>query len=313
MRFMRPMLCVSFFAGLIGLSRACPIPVYQYALEHWRADPYIVASHPGEEPSEEHRDALDYLRGKEGVANFQLRIGEPGEEAGGSEEQPGGRLEVYYPEISGIRRPVWTGELSLENARALVESPARTLLGDALARRATAVFLFLESGDKQIDRRLKARLEKQLKRLEETIVVPESAPWGGVAVAIDHDINFEVVSVARDNRAERMLVRMLLASEPDLETDFAGAPMVFPVFGRGLVLYALVGRGINERTVGEAVRFITGPCSCQVKAANPGIDLLMAVKWDEEVEPMTPPAAPGTAGTGSFLHRLDREAEDAAK
>ena len=76
-----------------------------------------------------------------------------------------------------------------------------------------------------------------------------------------------------------MLVNMLMKSEPDLD-DYATYPMAFPVYGRGRVLYALVGDGIDKRNVIESCSFVIGPCSCQIKELNPGVDLLMNVDWE---------------------------------
>ena len=72
---------------------------------------------------------------------------------------------------------------------------------------------------------------------------------------------------------------MLLGSEPDL----AGSkgPMAFPVFGRGRVLYALVGAGITVDTVRRAGAFIGGECSCTIKHGNPGTDLLLVADWSD--------------------------------
>ncbi|MHC4325947.1 MAG: hypothetical protein ACYSUX_16880, partial [Planctomycetota bacterium] len=46
---------------------------------------------------------------------------------------------------------------------------------------------------------------------------------------------------------------------------------------------ALVGEGINTDNLREAIAFITGPCGCEVKMLNPGVDLLMAENWDASV------------------------------
>jgi hypothetical protein len=73
----------------------------------------------------------------------------------------------------------------------------------------------------------------------------------------------------------------LLNSESDLR-DYK-EPMAFPVFGRGRVLYAVVGQGISADTIRKASSFIAGPCSCQVKEQNPGFDLLLSCDWDELV------------------------------
>ena len=44
-------------------------------------------------------------------------------------------------------------------------------------------------------------------------------------------------------------------------------------------MYALVGQGIDEANIREACEFLIDWCSCQVKAQNPGTDLLLAVDW----------------------------------
>ncbi len=60
--------------------------------------------------------------------------------------------------------------------------------------------------------------------------------------------------------------------------------MVFPIFGRGRVLYALVGEGIATATIEEASRFLAGACQCTVKADNPGVDVLISYPWNERVQ-----------------------------
>jgi hypothetical protein len=108
---------------------------------------------------------------------------------------------------------------------------------------------------------------------------PEGEP---ATSSVNLKVAFSIVRVSRDDPNERAFVSMLLKSEPDLE-DFS-MPMAFPVFGRGRALYALVGKGINADTIHEACEFLIGACSCQVKDLNPGVDLLMAVAWEDLIE-----------------------------
>ncbi len=72
-----------------------------------------------------------------------------------------------------------------------------------------------------------------------------------------------------------------MGSEADLKE--LHEPMAFPVFGRGRVLYALIGKGINPDMIRRACEFMVGPCSCQVKAQNPGFDLLTNYNWEQAV------------------------------
>ncbi len=294
-----------------GVVTACPIPVYQYSLEHWETDAYEITIYRGNQLSDDQQQALDLLEraqlGETTVANIAVAMRDTDTD-NGSRDRLQNRIEVRYPSVTGIQSPVWSGELSLENVRALLSSPIRQRIGNALAQRVSAVWLLLESGDRNRDRDLENLLKEQTSRFEREIVVPDSAAWGGHDVQIYTDVSFEVIRVSRNDPAESMLVRMLLASEPDLESDFAGEPMVFPIYGRGLILYALVGRGINPWTLEEAANFLTGPCSCQIKAANPGTDLLMDVDWQARIEVLTPASVGETVGTGTFLRGFD-EAE----
>ena len=77
----------------------------------------------------------------------------------------------------------------------------------------------------------------------------------------------------------------LLSSEPDLHGR--DEPMAFPVFGRGRVLYALVGAGVNADNVRHALDFLVGGCSCTIKRENPGVDLLLTADWSV-ITPTTP-------------------------
>ncbi len=90
-------------------------------------------------------------------------------------------------------------------------------------------------------------------------------------------IAFSMVRVSRTDPAEAFLVRMLLQSESDLPT--LDEPMAFPVYGRGRVLYALVGAGTNAVNIGGACAFLTGPCLCECKAPSIGAVRLMAADW----------------------------------
>jgi hypothetical protein len=94
-------------------------------------------------------------------------------------------------------------------------------------------------------------------------------------------VRFPLLDLPRQDPAEELLRTVLLASEPDLPT--LRQPMAFPVFGRGRVLYALVGAGINRDVITEACAFLTGSCSCEVKAQNPGMDLLLRADWDRSL------------------------------
>ena len=99
-----------------------------------------------------------------------------------------------------------------------------------------------------------------------------------------------LIPVSRTDPAEKLLVKTLLSTEPDLRGR--DEPMAFPVFGRGRVLYALVGAGVNAENVRHTLDFLVGGCSCTIKRENPGVDLLLTADWG----PVIPPAPEETPG-----------------
>jgi len=111
-------------------------------------------------------------------------------------------------------------------------------------------------------------------------------------------IAFSIVSISRETEAEKGFVGMLLGTEADLK-DFK-EPIVFPVFGRGRVLCALVGKGINEENMWDIGGFLCGPCACQVKAQNPGTDMLLAAAWDASIDVQEVPDIELPALTGDY-------------
>jgi hypothetical protein len=95
-------------------------------------------------------------------------------------------------------------------------------------------------------------------------------------------MDFSTLRLSRDAAQEHAFVQMLLGTESDL--DEVTAPIVFPVFGQGRALYALVGDGIKDETIEKSATFLIGKCSCEVKEQNPGMDLLLAADWKQIVE-----------------------------
>lgn len=280
---------------------ACSVPVFRYALERWPADKYnAVVFYRGELNAEQKKLVAQF--DKEGAidqksANVELRLvnldAKPAPEdldlwkKQKSETLP--LMVVRTPLPAPVAEGFWSGELSEENLVRLIDSPLRQNIAKQLINGQTAVWVFLESGNPEKDKAAFELLTKELKRMEKTLKLPEieqaDIEQGLVSVSPDSlKLKFSVEKCSRDDSTETYLTKMLLATENDLK-DFDTEPMALPVFGRGRVLYALIGKGINPGTIEQACRDLTGPCTCQVKDQNPGTDLLMAVDWERLVTP----------------------------
>jgi len=278
---------------------ACDIPVFEYALKMWPPDAYeLVVVHRG---GQDAADLLKQLREAVGASvNMVVREAAPEEvrekygvllEASDTSALPW--LIVRSPVRMDIRRLVWAGPASATNSGVWLDSPMRRKLAHMLRGGSVGVWVFLESGDRIKDEAAYSRLESELSRLERVISLSDEFVGRS-------NVAFQILRLSRDDPAEKVLLLMLTKSEPDLE-DLHAEPMVFPVYGRGMVLYALVGAGINTFTITEAADFLIGECSCEIKSQNPGLEILMTADWEGDNS-----AYVGLAG---FAERADQAEE----
>ena len=267
-------------------ASACDIPVYRWALENWDTDPYgLLVFQRGPLSSDD--QTLLAQRGEPARANLTVQavdVDAPmdAQTAAVWEAQVSPKLPwivLRYPYAPPQWPDAWTGPLSEANVKALVDSPKRREIARLIAENSTAVWVFLGIGDPKKDapaleliRRELTQMPAALQRMpliamEDRSAVPDASKG----------VSFTLVDVDRKDPAEEVLVAMLLGTESDLRSY--DEPMVFPVFGRGRVLYAILGAGITHANILEACAFMFGACTCIVKEQNPGMDLLMTADW----------------------------------
>lgn len=290
-------------------ASACSVPVFRYALEHWPADPFqITIFHRGALT-----DAQKALLKKDELANAAVHTVDLAHEPLAdmvelwhqqiTETLPW--VVVRYPMTSGIRETLVSGPLSMETMTPLLDSPARQQIIERLAEGQSAVWVMIDSGDTAKDDSTAALIEKRLEYLMGVLDLPkldEQDIANGLVSIKEEDLRleFSLLRISREDAAEKAFMQMLVKSEKDL----AGihAPMVFPVFGQGRALYALVGPGIKNDTIDEAASFLIGKCSCQVKERNPGVDLLIRADWKQLIKssPEVARDLPTVADLGKF-------------
>ena len=286
--------------AFLTAAQACNVPVFRFALERWQGDPYqVVVFHRGplslaqrEEmrPLEDMRDqfqanVVTWSVDVDSITNAEDR--ELYEALGDEPSLP--CIAVQYPAPLRITVPVWSAPLSRESVARLTVSPARQEIVRRLAAGQTAVWLLVESGDAVKDKAAAEMLAEQLPLLEKKLKLPElsASPDDALLTAAPLKMEFSVLRLSRKDMSEEPLVQMLLRSEPDLaERNDA---MVFPVFGRGRALLGLVGVEITADHLYDCATFLVGACSCEVKAQNPGFDLLLAAEWDALLFPDSQP------------------------
>lgn len=289
-----------FISCLAATAWPCDVPVFRYAIERWAPDVYDVFVIYDGELSDEHIEWLTPLleteASKPGGYNYLLHLVDVQENFDVTDRSVMARppsefpwLLVRFPRNSGVQEPLLSAPMTKEVLDTLVDSPARKTISDKLIEGESAVWLFLESGDEADDTAAFETLSREVERLQSELALPElderaelESIYLDTEIKSQLSIHFSIIRMSRDDPAEQAFVAQLLKSEPDLYAY--DQPMAFPVFGQGRLLYAFVGDGINRETLTEAGQFLVGPCSCQIKDDNPGMDLLMPAAWAEELD-----------------------------
>ena len=297
MRTTRLLLLILAACGSISVAvreaETCSVPVFRYALERWKPDAYKgIFIYRGEITKQDQallRRLEEAAQNPEYPLNLRIR---PVEVAAFSEGKLKELLKgplpeklpvlaIWYPEEMGKSAPLWKFALTQESLKALVDSPKRKQLSENLIKGESIVWIFVPSGNSEKDGRAKAFIRRELDQALDSLA---KTPFFVLSGARKKQLiyGFPILTLSRSDPQERFFLEMLLGSESDL-SEHKNDPMVFPVFGRGRLLGCLFGEYINAKNLQGAIAYLTGACSCEVKAQNPGTDLLLSAFWDRVV------------------------------
>lgn len=252
---------------------ACSVPVFRYALERWPANGFEVTLYcRGSLPAPLHAaaTALGDAAGQH-AANFRLTV----VDLSNPTNVPLPWLIAQFPGgAEGDGLPAWQGEFTTDTGRLLLDSPARRELVRRLVGGDSVVWVLLD-GDAATTRLVETELRKQEREIALPEVDPQDPRTEGNRTL---KIAFSILPVSRIDPAEQCFVSMLLNSAPGV--DKAAGPILFPVFGRGRTLAGFSGSNLNIANIAGVTRYLCGPCSCEIKEQNPGMDLLVAADWE---------------------------------
>ena len=280
---------VSFYWLFARGLAACDTPVHRYAMYNWAPTPYYVFYlYHGKVDSKDEpvNKLLEDLVEVEDNTQTNLEfvaldldtsadVDYLPEELQKIAEAKGN--SPFHAVVNPIGAVLYTGRMGQDQAKALIDSPLRKRIAESLNLH-DGVLLFLECSDPAENKKAAAEIEKAIKL----------ASQGGIEVDDDSEplsvppTTWKVgyIPVSRQAAGEDWLVRMLLSIDRLTEEE-KKLPMVFPLYGRGRSLVPFLGEGILAEGLLDSVFFINGPCSCQVKDQNPGIDLLTSWDWEE--------------------------------
>lgn len=265
------LMSLSLALGYLAPLSACDIPVCEYALLNWSRQDYTVYYlHDGTEARVD-AEANKLLRkvagGKEGHANLRFVSLKATQDPEGLSPEDRYVLrttgELSRPRhllLSPKGRTVFSGRMTVADVRDLLASAQTASLADMLLHGRHGVLVVMTDRDE-------AQNTAAL-RTAQTVI--HAAEGTGLSVGL--------LEVSRQNPKERWLVRQLLQVEADLET--LDGPMVFGAYGRGHLTEAYLGKGITAANLQGLVTFMNGPCTCDIKAANLGVDLITNCDWE---------------------------------
>jgi hypothetical protein len=322
-------------------ARACNTPVYRYAMYNWPAAPYrVFYFHEARPPKEDVavNRLLEHASRAEAPLNLSLetvdvtkkdRFAKLPEVVRKAWEERSSKAKTLHAVFNTRGQRVFVGELRLDSARAMVDSPARRRLGNLLAQGNAGVLVLLASPKADVTRKADLAIDELLRRVQAgEVAVPTTdgstdspATGGGVSgvagkgVADDDQVRADPrrlkvarITISRTDPAEVWLVRTLLAVEEDLG-QYVEEPMVFAVYGRARVMPPFVGKGITVDNLAEGVAFLAGACSCVIKDENPGVDLLLGWNWDTVSETLAADDPQSTSGDGLGYRESSAEAQ----
>jgi len=254
---------------------ACDIPVYEYTLTMWQRDPYeVLYLYRGTQDPKD-KQVNDYLErtewGRDSNANFvftpadvaTLDQGQGRALARQVWEWHKSRDLPFHVVLTPRGAELFTGRLDVSTVKAMVQSAKRKDLATQLCQGKHGLLLLLLGPD------------------DGENASARKAVRDAVAEAKKEGVEVGQLEVERDDKSEKWLVDQLLCVEEDLKE--IQRPMVFGTFGRGHVLEPFVGKGITHGNMLDLLAFMNGPCSCEIKAASPGMDLLTDWDWEAQV------------------------------
>lgn len=213
----------------------------------------------------------------------------------------GGRAKSHggHAKSEGDGMVVWEGSPEDAELEFLGDSPARKKVAERILAGESAVFLVIERGNAAKMMAVVRRLDEQLRLAERTVTLSKPLQEGKISAKIPLQMKFSVLVLSANDPKEKLFVSQVMqlrgkqgvgdgSSKPvkDLWEIGEDAPLVVPVIGRGRAVSLLRAQDLDGEEIRKLCSYIAGPCSCEVKRQNPGADLLFAVDWVKEVEPV---------------------------
>ena len=273
----------------------CSVPVFRYALEHWSHDPYILFIVSEKKLDDKEKKLIAELQnfvdtGSLEVVKIDIKRNKLDEFIPILKQAEGKKLPYFFLcHVNMFKNFILEGKFNKENLQVLKDMAIRGKIAKHLFEGDTVVWLFIKGSDKGKNSKALADLKKYLEKAEKEIKLPheldenDTEYEGEMNYDIDLKVAFSIVQAERDLPETKLLINSIKPlMEEEIKDD--SSPIIIPIFGRGRAVAAIFGKDITQNDVMNICEFLAGPCSCQIKAQNPGIDLFIPVDWQGVIE-----------------------------
>lgn len=291
MRFKILIIIFLFALGIFSAfdTRGCALPVFSYALKNWPQAPHQIILFHDKPLTVDEKALLKKLKQFKYLDNLDIV------DCDTSQEVPP-RLKKAW-EIAKKNSyttmmlylynepdfPLFNGPFNSASVSTLTNLKIRKKISKLLIDGDTAVWLLLKSGDKKKDKSISKKLKKILNEAEKELKLPHELDDSDTEYdtqdgeEINLKIKFTIIEIDKNNPESKLLLSTLAILYPAIYEN--KETLIVPVFGQGRALIVLEDNEITKDNIFDICSFITGPCSCQIKSQNPGIDLFIPADW----------------------------------
>ncbi len=203
---------------------------------------------------------------------------------------------LSYPKNARVSKNIlWQGAPRNDVITSINQSPARTEIAKRILSGDSAVWVVVTCEDKKKNDALCSNLESYLKKAEGTVTlaIPEDAKKLKLETPLK--LQFSILKISSTSTKESFLINNLLKlsekqnGKPLTSEEWKlllEQPVIIPIIGRGRAIQLFKANEITEKAVVDLCQYICGECSCEIKAQNPGMDMLFAIDWESGFTPM---------------------------
>ncbi len=192
---------------------------------------------------------------------------------------------IYFPENSDLENPLWTGNMTSEEAGIIGDSPARREIARRLLKGESAVWLLIEAGIDYKDYRILKLLSEEIKNIGNAPsaaanpLPPEADGKKEGGSEPKSQGRMSIVRISRDDAAEKTLLKMIADIEPEI-MNVSNDPVLVPVYARGRILGLMSNDEISRESIKNKIELILGGGADREKGLSSGTALLLSVDWD---------------------------------